>query len=92
MRKDYVLVTNVDVGSMLDVDLVLLVAGPVLMVRCLAGVDDAVEGLDVVGLLLYVVLRYVAESQLIPEPSRFERPQLLIQHHHIPNLLVDGAC
>ena len=50
------LVTNVDVGSMLDVDLVLLVAGPVLMVRCLAGVDIAVNGLDVVGLVLHVGL------------------------------------
>ena len=56
MRRDYVLVSNVDVGSMLDVDLVLLVAGPVLMVRCLAGVDDAVDGLGVVGLVLHVVL------------------------------------
>ena len=56
MRKDYVLVTNVDVGSMLDVDLVLLVAGPVLMVRCLAGVDVAVDGLGVVELVLHVVL------------------------------------
>ena len=44
------------VGSMLDVVLVLLVAGPVLMVRCLAGVDDAVDGLGVVGLELHIIL------------------------------------
>ena len=56
MRRDYVLVSNVDVGSMLDVDLVLLVAGRVLRVHCLAGVDVAVDGLDVVGLVLHVVL------------------------------------
>ena len=53
LRNDYVCITSVDVGSMLDVDLVLLVAGPVFMVRCLAGVD--VAG-DVVGLKLHVVL------------------------------------
>ena len=34
---------------MLHVVDVLLIAGPVLMVRCLAVVDVAVEGLDVVG-------------------------------------------
>ena len=49
-------ITSVDVGSMHSVDLVLLVAGPVFMVRCLAGVDVAVDGLDVVGLELHVVL------------------------------------
>ena len=54
MQKDYV--CNVDVGSMLGVDLVLLVAGPVLMGRCLASVDVAVDGLDVVGLVLHAVL------------------------------------
>ena len=48
-------VTSVDVGSMLFVDLVLLVAGPFFMVRCLAGVE--VDGLGVVGLELHVVLR-----------------------------------
>ena len=36
LRNDYVCVTSVDVGSMLDIDLVLLVAGPVFMARCLA--------------------------------------------------------
>ena len=49
---------------MLDVVLVLFVAGPVI---CLAGVDDAVDGLGVVELELHAVLWSVAESQLIPE-------------------------
>ena len=44
------------VGSMLDVVLVLLVAGPVLMVCLLAGVDADFDGLGVVGLVLHVVL------------------------------------
>ena len=56
MRNDYMSVTSVDVGSMHSVDLVLLVAGPFFMVCCLAGVDVAVKGLDVVGLELHVVL------------------------------------
>ena len=34
---------------MLDVVGVLLIAGPVFMIRCLASVDVAVNGLDVVG-------------------------------------------
>ena len=50
MRNDYVRVTSVDVGSIHSVDLVLLVAGPFFMVHCLAGVEVAVDGLDVVGL------------------------------------------
>ena len=37
---------------MLDVVGVLLVAGSVFMVRCLAGVDVAVDSLDVVELML----------------------------------------
>ena len=49
-------VTSVDVGSRHSVNLVLLVTGPVFMVRCLASVDVAVDGLDVVGLELHVVL------------------------------------
>ena len=56
LRNDYMCITSVDIGSMLDVDLVLLVAGPVFMVRCLAGVDVAVDSLDVVGLELHIVL------------------------------------
>ena len=40
---------------MLAVVSVLLVAGPVFMVRCLAGVDVAVDGLDVVGMMLQII-------------------------------------
>ena len=56
LRNDYVCITSVDVGSMLGVNLVLLVACPVFMVRCLASVDVAGDGLNVVGLVLHVVL------------------------------------
>ena len=48
------------------VDLDVLVAGPVLKVRCLAVVDDAVDCCDVVEVELHVVLGLVAEVQLIP--------------------------
>ena len=57
MWNDYVSVTSVDVGSIHSVDLVLLVAGPFFMVRCLAGVEVSVDRLDVVGVELHVVLR-----------------------------------
>ena len=49
-------ITSADVGSMHRVDHVLLVAGPVFMVRCLAAVEVAVDDLDVVGLERHVVL------------------------------------
>ena len=55
------------VGSMLDVVLVLPVAGPFFMIRCLAGVDAAVDGLDVVELELHAVNGWLLRSQLIPE-------------------------
>ena len=42
----------------------MLVAGPVLKVRCLAVVDDAVDRCDVVEVELHVVLGL--EVQLIP--------------------------
>ena len=38
---------------MFDVVLVLLVAGPFFMIRCLAGLDDAVDGLGVVDLEIH---------------------------------------
>ena len=45
-----------DVGSILGVVLLVLDAGPVFNVRCLAGVEDAVDRLDVVGVEHHVVL------------------------------------
>jgi hypothetical protein len=50
MQNDYVSVTSVDVGSIHSIDIVLLVAGPFFMVRCLAGVYVADNSLDVVWL------------------------------------------
>ena len=49
--------------------LCVLVAGSVFKVRCLAEVEVAVDRLDVVGVELHVVLRQVAEVQLIPAPQ-----------------------
>ena len=46
-----------------------LVAGPVFKFCCLAGVEVAVDRLDVVGVELHVVLGQVAEVQLIPVPK-----------------------
>ena len=46
------------IGSLLDVVGVLLVALPVFMVHCMAGVDDAVDGLDVIELKLYGTSKY----------------------------------
>ena len=42
---------------------VLLIAGPVFMIRCLAGVDVAVDSLDLVGVVPSNHQGWVAESQ-----------------------------
>ena len=51
---------------MLNVVCVLFVAGPVFMVHCLAGVDVAVEGLEVVELELQIVYGRLLRARLIP--------------------------
>ena len=53
---------------MFDVVLVLLVAGPFFMIRCLAGLDDAVDGLGVVELEIHAGQDWLLRAhQLIQE-------------------------
>ena len=52
---------------MLDVVGVLLITGPVFMVRCLAVIDVALDGLDVVGVEGSNPQGQVAESQADPK-------------------------
>ena len=52
---------------MFDVVCVLLDVGPVFMVHCLVGVDDAVDCRDVVQLELQVFYGGLLRAQMIPE-------------------------
>ena len=53
MRNDYVRVTIVDLGFIHSVDLVFVCRWLLFMVRCLAGVEVALDHLDVVGVELH---------------------------------------
>ena len=50
---------------MLAVVGVLLVAGPIFMVHCLAGVDVAIDGLDAVELELQIVFGRLLRARMI---------------------------